>query len=989
MFEGFRERPEPVWVSLEASAGIGKTRVVQEFYAELAKRQPKPRYWPSSLTDDTNAAHRAVSDTDWRRKRVYPERFQRPAGATPSWFWWGISCAHRSGTEVQALTEDLLQLSVHRDFVEQTVAKDRSIGATIANKFRQSIAGATESAFGDLASAIASSIPVVGLLTFAVKKVTQAGIQKVRHSRRAASIEDIALDGTNERSIDLAADISSEVEATAKEGFPFIIYIEDFHWADSQLTEMLVRVLTVAKGSILVVTSAWPGEIDRKDLPISALLARVPAARIHRFDSDNVKPRSPFPANASLCHLSDTECRSILQHYLPNIEPATASLLAARFPNPYSLEIVSRLRHVKTAVGADGVIRMSSVQVDQMAQKTPRLKDLYRAAWNEVPNPIRLGLSLASTALPASISPDWGFREKRWDAEIFASAIEQVPAVADLLQHDATKVDRGAVACGWAINLGNHMRQFNEPDMLQIAQDYGEGDLSPAFHVRPLLVKLAEVLRGAVSADEGTRVQLHDRLLVALAAAGVCDPDNVVVQAAIDLADGIYKTSGESRELCKFAELACDWTRRLGPTGEGRLFHLLRYLCHTLLRAGHVDKAEIAIREMENLTSTQPASCSTAALLRARLLYSKESNVDALAAVDNLLADPMHESLSASDRQYLRELRCLCLKRMYRLEEARADLHKLLESEIDLLHRKAIASVDRRLGQVDVAEKTLRDVEAQQREALGMSHPDYLATVQLYGAVRRDQGCLSHAEELFERLIKQRSLVLGPEHRDTLEATSHKAWLRRHQRRLPEAEEIARSVLQQSEKSLVLDHPDTVTLRHNIAVILREQGQYDESKKLLESVLEHRTRHQGPTAWVTLASRKEKARLAAAQDKPSEAADMLQKVIEDLTAGCGRPFAVEVLDVEMLGLRAKVGGHGALADMQASVDRLTARIGRSHPKTARARGQLARTMLSHGKRLEAQRVVDLALADAMLMDRDHPLVLDLERLRDENEPTSR
>ena len=36
-------------VVLSAPTGFGKTKIVQEFYARLAKTQPMPTYWPARL----------------------------------------------------------------------------------------------------------------------------------------------------------------------------------------------------------------------------------------------------------------------------------------------------------------------------------------------------------------------------------------------------------------------------------------------------------------------------------------------------------------------------------------------------------------------------------------------------------------------------------------------------------------------------------------------------------------------------------------------------------------------------------------------------------------------------------------------------------------------------------------------------------------------------------------------------------------------------
>ena len=49
VFDRAQTDRRPVWISLEAPTGWGKTRIAQEFYYTLAQsRQTEPAYWPSA-----------------------------------------------------------------------------------------------------------------------------------------------------------------------------------------------------------------------------------------------------------------------------------------------------------------------------------------------------------------------------------------------------------------------------------------------------------------------------------------------------------------------------------------------------------------------------------------------------------------------------------------------------------------------------------------------------------------------------------------------------------------------------------------------------------------------------------------------------------------------------------------------------------------------------------------------------------------------------
>ena len=112
----------PRWWSLEEDSGWGKTRIVHELYRRLAaERQTGAKYWPPSLLPQAPVAKDAGSLMSLMsmRKQVIPELVVPEPEAVPQWFWWGISCATRSGTPVQALAADLAQFVDHQVGLEQ------------------------------------------------------------------------------------------------------------------------------------------------------------------------------------------------------------------------------------------------------------------------------------------------------------------------------------------------------------------------------------------------------------------------------------------------------------------------------------------------------------------------------------------------------------------------------------------------------------------------------------------------------------------------------------------------------------------------------------------------------------------------------------------------------------------------------------------------------------------------------------------------------
>lgn len=104
----------PQAISLEASLGLGKTRLVQELYQALAiTRQPGTPYWPPRLDwSDTRS-----DDVLHARKQVDPTPgWVIPGGTSIPWLWWGISCQlGQAGHPMRSMKDASDQLRAHLD----------------------------------------------------------------------------------------------------------------------------------------------------------------------------------------------------------------------------------------------------------------------------------------------------------------------------------------------------------------------------------------------------------------------------------------------------------------------------------------------------------------------------------------------------------------------------------------------------------------------------------------------------------------------------------------------------------------------------------------------------------------------------------------------------------------------------------------------------------------------------------------------------------
>jgi len=76
---------KPQFVTFLAETGVGKTRLVQHFYAELTKEEDPDHYWPDSM--DSAAASLAIN----------PEFPNSKAQGKIPWLWWGLRARDPAG----------------------------------------------------------------------------------------------------------------------------------------------------------------------------------------------------------------------------------------------------------------------------------------------------------------------------------------------------------------------------------------------------------------------------------------------------------------------------------------------------------------------------------------------------------------------------------------------------------------------------------------------------------------------------------------------------------------------------------------------------------------------------------------------------------------------------------------------------------------------------------------------------------------------------
>lgn len=205
------------------------------------------------------------------RKKVYPEQVVREPKAVPQWFWWGIACATRSGTPVQALADDLTQFMEHQAGLQrrwrQLATRRARLSAGLSSKKGELVDTAVGESVSAAAGLASAAVPGLGVLVLAAKW----SVQGLRGGL-LGSQETTAVDAAGGSRADLVDELAPTLEPLAAARPPIVITIEDLHLAVDSLVELLARLMAAQKAGVLVISTAW-GDVGRGQAPCA------PAAR--------------------------------------------------------------------------------------------------------------------------------------------------------------------------------------------------------------------------------------------------------------------------------------------------------------------------------------------------------------------------------------------------------------------------------------------------------------------------------------------------------------------------------------------------------------------------------------------------------------------------------------------------------------------------------------------------------------------------------------
>ncbi|XBH20404.1 tetratricopeptide repeat protein [Jonesiaceae bacterium BS-20] len=845
IYDRVNQTGSPAWVSIEAPSGVGKTRIVREFYNRLAgERQPQPAYWPGSILGSRDMQ---FDDVSARRKQVYPEVTHVP-GSLPAFFWWGITASLRSGTTADALAADLGQLKAHEDYLDDAWGKLTTWGERNPGWWKNPTGAALEEGITTVVGSVFESlagtvVPGVGLIRPALGKLQELSKSRAASRDRLAGTQDIA-----PSAFDAVEETFTLLSRLAIPGLPIVIFVEDFHAADQVLADLVARCAT-SEAAILVITTSWPGYGEQRE-HIRDVLERTQDVRIN-VAADGATLPAPFQPGASLAPLGAAELATVIQFYYPLVDPQTLSRLAIRYSNPLALELFCTIERYRRRF-PEGDLKLSEAEIEKLPRS---IEDLYRSVWEELPKTVREALVFASLGVPVSVQTQEGMWDLSWHRPLLVDALTTLNRGDSALIAQA--LSDPTASSTWARQLSHNLRAFHEPVQWQIAlsddEFLFEEDREEFFGALATAVTKSVNLEYETGDDQDQSAPdklYRARLAQFLFEKGLLAQDALAIavlsvqvelaQSPLDLPNLVQVSEGAMNVLEPHGPVWCAVAERYARAlwKSGRRFEGAR-------QYETVIAARMATGEPDDLKTLE---------LRTDHALLVTRHIDAVRGAE------LFEQLTKDVAQIpdaptyaLRHIdfgRAEALTKLHQLDQALPLLaqtlqHTLGDADPDqkliAAVRSSLAEVYFRLDRPADGLMVLEDSIESATQNLGADSLDTLILRANLAGQRSSTGLPEHAITEFEPLIVQMIATLGLTHPVTTAARTSLAFAYRKANRLADAHKLFAAIYADIREHLGANHPEIAEIQFVLLTI----GQQDEAWEFLIEFLEAEIPHHG------------------------------------------------------------------------------------------------------------------------------------------------
>jgi len=436
-------------VVLLAETGLGKTRLVQEFYQRLVRRhQGHAGYWPASLgrVGDNLLLNPAPGDCN-------------PAEGMP-FLWWGVRLAHPTGRN--QLTTGSLASHVEESLAHQLEPFHRE------QRRRQRLLQLAKVGGAIAADAVVDLVPFLGL----AKKLGEVGLElKGIHDawrQDRGSIDGATLTQKRRDSLveQLLADLARLFEGPAGSTVPAVVVIDDAQFSDSDpgvtaFVRALLPAMTEGRWPLLLLVTHWEREYAEAvdgagGSPVAHLL----------LERERTAPGAVFTLR--LPPLPDLG--PVVTSLLPGLPADQVMRLTERAGgNPQYLDEIVKLaldaRSRGWFEGRDTGQALTPAGLDALLSRSVRLQDVVAERLAASPEAVQRGVALA------------GVQGSEFLLALVGTTLAGLGGGEDETQEAEVALMHGGGRLGFVMPLGEGRAAFSQRIYLQVAREF-----LPAFY---------------------------------------------------------------------------------------------------------------------------------------------------------------------------------------------------------------------------------------------------------------------------------------------------------------------------------------------------------------------------------------------------------------------------------------------------------------------------------------------------------------------------
>lgn len=250
---GEMKKGKPQLVTLIGDTGLGKTRIVQEFYEYLAKNENEGAYWPERLLDKEKSMS-LIPDLNKINIKGYDQI---------SWMWYAMRCEERDKRNSISTSTVLDELREQIGIHAYTIYKKKE--QTEKNK------NAIRSLIGLIASfgLPGAGIPVINAVTqifssvdttLGTKDNLKSIYEKIKKETSNKEANDILQESYKDNAEQAKSVIRSIVNGKKNSGIPCIIVVDDCQWIDEYTLKFINELMQEAileQFPIMFICTIW------------------------------------------------------------------------------------------------------------------------------------------------------------------------------------------------------------------------------------------------------------------------------------------------------------------------------------------------------------------------------------------------------------------------------------------------------------------------------------------------------------------------------------------------------------------------------------------------------------------------------------------------------------------------------------------------------------------------------------------------------------